>query len=169
MSTGLSASPFTPRSIFTAGQPRMIEALTIAAAAAIKLLESIAALSLCRCPSMSFPPARAHHPPDHIPGAVREWLARPGRRIKPLMSEAILARDLGGLSNDHPDRAAMGPHPQKRYAEQMPCHMPAIRKRHARFLARRGPQDPGKLACFGHRQLPYRQPQGFPDGAATRV
>ncbi|MGB6175508.1 MAG: hypothetical protein WBF43_04015 [Methylocella sp.] len=146
----------------------MIEALTIAAAAAIRLLESIAALSFVPVPGHVFPAgARAHRPPDHGPGAVREWLARPGRRIKPLISEAIPARDRGGLPNDHPDRAAMGPNPQKRHARQMPCHKPAIRKRHARFLARRGPQDPEKLARFGHRQLPRRQPQGFPDGAAT--
>ncbi len=45
MSTGLSASTFTPRSIFKTGQTRMIEALAIAAAATIKLLESIAARS----------------------------------------------------------------------------------------------------------------------------
>jgi transposase len=114
---------------------QMIEALTIDAASTIQLLESIEALyPMLVLIHVFLDNARYHHPPDHSPGVVREWLAQPGCRIKLLMS----------LPNDHPallpapepDRAAMGPHAQTCHAQQMLRHMRTIRGRHARFLCR---------------------------------
>ncbi len=65
------------------GQTQMIEALTVAAAATIRLLESIEALyPMLVLIHVFLDNARYHHPPDHSPGVVREWLARPGCRIK---------------------------------------------------------------------------------------
>src|ERR1700730_9457196 len=73
------------------------------------------------------------------------------------------------LSNDEPDRAAMGPHAQECHPQQMLCRMWTIRGRHARFLARQGRQEPGKLWCFGRRQLPGHQPKGFSHSDVNRV
>jgi transposase len=65
------------------GQTRMIEALTVDAASTIQLLEAIEALyPMLALIHVFLDNARYHHPPDHSPGVVREWLARPGRRIK---------------------------------------------------------------------------------------
>ncbi|MGI8568997.1 MAG: transposase [Methylocella sp.] len=75
---GVSASTFTARSIFKTGQTRMIEVETVDAASAIRLLESIAALyPMLVLIHVFLDNARTHHAK-----MVREWLARPGCRIK---------------------------------------------------------------------------------------
>ncbi len=65
------------------GQTRMVEAETVDALSTIRLLESIEALY----PTLALihvflDNARYHHPPDHSPGVVQEWLAQPGRRVR---------------------------------------------------------------------------------------
>ncbi|MGB7044773.1 MAG: transposase [Methylocella sp.] len=75
---GVSASTFTAQSIFKTGQTRMIEAMTIDAASTIKLLESIEVLHpMLVLIHVFLDNARYHHAK-----LVREWLARPGCRIK---------------------------------------------------------------------------------------
>ncbi|MGI8568583.1 MAG: transposase [Methylocella sp.] len=64
--------------MFKTGQTRMIEALTVDAASTIRLLESIAALyPMLVLIHVFLDNARTHHAK-----MVREWLARPGCRIK---------------------------------------------------------------------------------------
>ncbi|MGB6325168.1 MAG: hypothetical protein WBG11_05170 [Methylocella sp.] len=142
------------------GQTQMIETPAVDAASAIRLFESIEALYPMLVPVHVFPDnAHVHHSPDHSPGVVREWLARPGCRIRLLISEAILARDRGELPKDRPallpapepDRAVIGGHAQKRHPQQMLRHMRTIRGRHARFLARQGPQELEPLPRLRHR------------------
>jgi hypothetical protein len=89
----------------------MVEVLTVDAASTIQLLESIEALFSMLAPVHVFlDNARYHHPPDPTPWAVREWLARPGCRIKLLMS----------LPNDEPDRAVLGL--MHRHVTHNKCH-----------------------------------------------
>jgi hypothetical protein len=61
----------------------LIEAPTIDAASTIGLLEAIEALyPMLALIHVFLDNARYHHPPDHGPGVVQEWLSRPGCRIK---------------------------------------------------------------------------------------
>lgn len=60
------------------GQTRMIEALTVDAVSTIRLLESIEALY----PLLALIHVFLDNAPYHHAKLVREWLARPGRRIK---------------------------------------------------------------------------------------
>jgi hypothetical protein len=81
----------------------MIEAETVDALSANKLLEAIEPLyPMLALIHVFRDNARYHHPPDHSPGVVWDWLAQPGRKAVLLMSEAILVRDRGELPNDHP-------------------------------------------------------------------
>jgi hypothetical protein len=104
---------------------QMIEALTIDAASTIKLLETIEALyPMLVLIHVFLDDARHHHAK-----LVQEWLARPGCRIKLLMSSP---NDPPALFPAlEPDRAVMGGHAQERHAQQMLRHMRAIRGRHA--------------------------------------
>jgi len=61
----------------------MIEAETIDALSTIERLESIEALDpMLALIHVFLDTARYHHPPDHGPGVVQQWLAQPGRRIR---------------------------------------------------------------------------------------
>ena len=143
------------------GQTRMIEAETIDATSTIRLLESLEALyPLLVCIHVFLDNARYHHAK-----LVKEWLARPGCRIKLRMSEAHqmplmrgeLPNDLPpycplmSQSNDEFDRAVLRPHAQECRAQQMLRHMRTIRGRHARFLARQSSQEVEPLPQLRHR------------------
>jgi transposase len=61
---------------------RMIEAETVDALSANKLLEAIEPLyPMLALIHVFRDNARYHHPPDHSPGVVQDWLAQPGRRV----------------------------------------------------------------------------------------
>jgi hypothetical protein len=76
----------------------MIEVETVDAASTIQLLESIKALY----PILVLIDVFLDNARYHQAKLARDWLARPERRFKLLMSEAILARDRGESPNDHP-------------------------------------------------------------------
>ena len=76
----------------------MIEALTIDATSTIHLLESLEALYCARAHPCFSRQCAYHHAK-----MMREWLARPGCRIKLRMSEAHqMPLMRGELPNDHP-------------------------------------------------------------------
>jgi transposase len=99
------------------GQTRMIEVVTVDAVSTIRLLESIEALyPLLALIHVFLDNARYHHA-----RLVQEWLARPGCRIK-----------LHFIPSQS-DRAVVGPHAQKRHAQQMLRDLRSIRRCDAWF------------------------------------
>src|SRR5580700_1144075 len=89
------------------GQTRMIDVETVNAASTITLLEALEALyPLMALIHVFVDNARYHHAK-----LVQEWLARPDCRIRLHHSELLPA--------SQSDRAALGPHAQKRDPQQM--------------------------------------------------
>ena len=98
------------------GQTRMIEVVTVDAVSTIRLLESIAALyPMLALIHVFLDNARYHHAK-----LVQEWLARP------VPDQAAFHPVL--LPASQSDRAVVGPHAQKRHAQQMLRHMRPIRR-----------------------------------------
>ena len=88
------------------GQTRMIEALTIDAASTIRLLQSIEALHpMLALIHVFLDNARYHHAK-----LVQEWMAQPGSTHQAALHPNVLPAL-------EPNRAAMGPHAQKRHAQ----------------------------------------------------
>src|SRR6476659_1799366 len=59
------------------------------------------------------------------------------------------------------DRAVVGPHAQKRHAQQMLRNLRPIRQCDAWFPTRNSSPKLAQSLLFGHRQFPRRQPKGF--------
>ncbi len=124
------------------GQTQMIEALTVAAAATIRLLESIEALYpmlvlIHVFLALSSPPGSQS---GGGAGMARQAGVPDQSAFHPTLLPAL-----------EPDRAVMGGHAQERHPQQMLRHMRTIRGRHARFLARQGPQELEVLPQLHHR------------------
>ena len=93
---------------------------------------------------------------------VKEWLSRPGRRIKLHFLPAFCPH----LKSD---RTTLGGDAQEHHAQQMLPNPRRIRRSDPGFPARRGPQEVGRTLRFGHRQFSYNFTQGFSAYGVNRV
>ncbi len=99
------------------GQTRMIEVETVDAMSTIRLLESLESLyPLMACIHVFLDNARYHHAK-----LVKQWLSRPGCRIK-------LHFLPGLLPASESDRAVMGRDAQEYHAQQNLRHLQRIRR-----------------------------------------
>ncbi len=140
------------------GQTRMIEAETIDAMSTIRLLESLESLyPLMVCIHVFLDNARYHHA-----RLVREWLSRPGCRIKlhflPTYCPHLNPIErLWGVMHKHVTN-------NKTYQT---CAQFAGATRG--FPPPSGPREVDRIPRFGHRQLLYNLTRGFSAPQVNRV
>src|SRR6202789_4223607 len=132
------------------GQTRMIEAESIDGKSTIRLLEALEALyPFVVCIHVFLDNASYHDAK-----LVKEWLSRPGHRIK-LHFLPVFCPHL------NPIERLWGVMHKNITHNQMLRDLRRIRGNNPRIPARRGAQKVGRVLRFGHRQFSYNFTQGF--------
>lgn len=138
-------------------ETRMIEAQTIDAASTIRLLNSIE----LAWPLMVFIHVYLDNARYHHARLAREWLERPGCRIKLRRSRL--------LPTPEPDRAAVGRHAQACHAQQDLRNIRRVRQCDAQIPARESPAKLVALPRFRHRQYSLQQSEGFSGSVVNKL